>query len=342
MNVKRALAIVLSLAVLFVFAAEGMAQMTKMVPKVDNFIIFVDHSGSMAQSYNQMGEKKIILAKNTVAKMNAGIPELGYTSGFYTFAPFVAYSQPAPYSKAAIDQANNSLDTSYDIYKRMTPMGNGLIDLDAVLSGMSGKTAVIIVTDGNNNKGADPVAQAQAMYAKYSGKICFHVVSFADTDNGRMVVEEIRALNSCSVPADGMALMDDATMAQFIKDVFFDEVAEPAVRETETIVFRSLNFDFDSYAIKDEMIPALEQAQFILQEQADLDVIVEGWTDWIGTDEYNMGLSQNRANAVKNWLVEHGVDEARIESVGKGESMKYDNTTAEGRKLNRRVEIRVK
>ncbi len=339
MNVKRALVIVLSLAVLFVFAAEGVAE-TKLVPKVDNFIIFVDHSGSMAQGYNQTGEKKIILAKAMVAKMNAGIPELGYTSGYYTFAPFAAYSQPAPYSKAAIDQANNSLDTSYDIFKRQTPMGNGLIDLDAVLAGMSGKTAVIIVTDGDNNKGADPVAQAQAMYAKYAGKVCFHVVSYADNDNGRMVVEEIRALNSCSVPADGMALMDDATMAQFIKDVFFEEVAVPV--ETENIVFRSLNFDFDSYAIKDEMIPALEQAQFILQEQPAIDVVVEGWTDWIGTDEYNMGLSKNRANAVKNWLVEHGVDEARIEAVGQGESMKYDNTTAEGRKLNRRVEIRVK
>lgn len=340
MNVKRALAIVFSLAVLLAFAAEGMAAEMKTVPKVDNFIIFVDHSGSMAQSYNQMGEKKIILAKNMIAKMNAGIPDLGYTSGFYTFAPFAAYSQPAPYSKAAIDEANDSLDTSYDIYKRMTPMGNGLIDLDAVLSGMSGKTAVIIVTDGNNNKGVDPVAQAQAMYAKYAGSVCFHVVSYADTDNGRMVVEEIRALNSCSVPADGMALMDDATMARFIEDVFFEEVAVPV--EKETIVFRSLNFDFDSYAIKDEMIPALEQAQFILQEQPDLDVVVEGWTDWIGTDEYNMGLSQNRANAVKNWLVQHGIDDARLEAVGKGESMKYDNTTAEGRKLNRRVEIRVK
>ena len=45
---------------------------------------------------------------------------------------------------------------------------------------------------------------------KYGGKVCFHVISYADSDKGKMIIEEIRALNSCSVPADGQTLASDA------------------------------------------------------------------------------------------------------------------------------------
>jgi len=326
-------------AMTMVFSTAAFAG--KKIPKVDNFILFVDHSGSMAQKYMGNGAKKIDLAKGMMGKLNAAIPELGYTGALYTFAPFAGYAQPAPYRTAVLGEAVNGLDTEYEVFMRRTAMGNGLIDLDSVLAGLDGKTAVIMVTDGASNIGADPVAQAQALYAKYGGKVCFHAVSYADTEKGRMIIDEIRALNSCSVPADGEALMADAAlMDRFVEDVFFTEAAEPQPVD-ETIVFR-LNFDFDKSNIKEEMVPILEQALILLQEKPNLSYVVEGWTDSIGTDAYNLGLSKRRADSVTQWLTTNGIGRNRLEPVGKGESTKFDNSTDEGRYQNRRVEIRSK
>jgi len=110
----------------------------------------------------------------------------------------------------------------------------------------------------------------------------------------------------------------------------------------EVITFNLL-FDFDSAKIRDDMVPVLEKAKQILNEDKAVSFTVAGNTCNIGTDTYNQGLSERRAAAVKNWLVENGVAAARLDTVGYGESQpKYDNQTKEGRKLNRRVEIQTK
>jgi OOP family OmpA-OmpF porin len=74
-----------------------------------------------------------------------------------------------------------------------------------------------------------------------------------------------------------------------------------------------------------------------------LEVIVAvGHTDSIGSHEYNMALSQRRANAVKQYLVSKGIEANRIYTEGKGKTQPVaDNRTAEGRQKNRRVEIEV-
>ncbi len=69
-------------------------------------------------------------------------------------------------------------------------------------------------------------------------------------------------------------------------------------------------------------------------------VVIEGYTDSVGTSEYNDGLSQRRADAVKTYLVEQGVGSIRLTSLGKGESEPVaGNESAEGRQQNRRVEV---
>jgi OOP family OmpA-OmpF porin len=70
-------------------------------------------------------------------------------------------------------------------------------------------------------------------------------------------------------------------------------------------------------------------------------VDIEGHTDWVGADAYNLRLSQRRAQAVVNWLVAHGISRDRMRAVGKGEREPIaTNTTAAGRQLNRRTEVR--
>ena len=67
---------------------------------------------------------------------------------------------------------------------------------------------------------------------------------------------------------------------------------------------------------------------------------IEGYTDSVGTEAYNQGLSQRRADAVKSYLVHQGIDTQRLTSTGNGESSPVgDNATATGRQQNRRVEV---
>jgi outer membrane protein OmpA-like peptidoglycan-associated protein len=67
---------------------------------------------------------------------------------------------------------------------------------------------------------------------------------------------------------------------------------------------------------------------------------VEGHTDSVGTDEYNMKLSENRANAVRAFLVGEGIDPSGITAKGFGKTLPVaDNSTAAGRQQNRRVEM---
>ncbi|HSM27796.1 MAG TPA: OmpA family protein [Thioalkalivibrio sp.] len=99
-------------------------------------------------------------------------------------------------------------------------------------------------------------------------------------------------------------------------------------------------FDFDKSVIKSFYEPQFQQiAQLMRDDPERITTIVEGHTDWVGTDEYNQDLSERRANAVKQKLVaDYGIAPERIETVGFGESQPVaDNTTAAGRQQNRRA-----
>lgn len=341
---KKLLLLTLVAIMTMSFAFAGTAN-AKMVKKIDNFIIFLDQSGSMAMTHATMGKKKIDLALDTIDAMVEVIPGLDYNSAMFMFAPFQAESQPMKYNKKTLDDAAAAINTKYEIYNRTTPMGNGLMDLDPVIAGLSGKTALIMFTDGDSNIGADPIAQAKALYAKYGDNLCIHIVSYADSARGQMIIDEIRALSSCTIVADGASLMAAGALDQYAKDVFYTEVAAapaPVVpMAKETITF-SLNFGFDKSDITDEMIPVLEQAKMILEE-GPANFEIAGHTDSTGPEAYNQGLSERRAASVQTWLIENGVSASRLTAVGFGEmAPKYDNTTKEGRKLNRRVEIQTK
>jgi OOP family OmpA-OmpF porin len=325
----------------------------EMVKKVDNFVIFIDQSGSMAWANATPGNQKFEQSVDAVKRLEQVTPELGYNSAVAVFAPYKTVTQPATFKKGDLGPAAGGVSPPFNY---MTPMGDGLNDIAPMLGGLSGKTALIVFTDGASNTGSDPVAQAKELYTKSGSNLCIHVVSYADTPKGEQTVAAIRELSGCSVAADGKSLANDAAMTQFAKDVLYEErmpapapkpapapvpvpVPAPAPVAKEVVTFNLL-FGFDKSAITDEMIPVLEQVKMILDEEPDTDFVLSGHTDSTGPEVYNQGLSERRAAAVKNWLVSNGVAESRLQAKGYGESQaKYDNSTKEGRKLNRRVEM---
>ncbi len=97
-------------------------------------------------------------------------------------------------------------------------------------------------------------------------------------------------------------------------------------------------FDNDSARIKPESDPDLDRLVNFLKDSPSAHGVLEGHTDSNGKPAHNLALSQHRADAVKAYLVEHGVDAGRIQTQGYGATRPIaDNTTAAGRAQNRRV-----
>jgi outer membrane protein OmpA-like peptidoglycan-associated protein len=99
-------------------------------------------------------------------------------------------------------------------------------------------------------------------------------------------------------------------------------------------------FDTARYTLKPNAQIALAKVSTILTIYPDLKVQVEGYTDSVGGDEYNQKLSENRANAVHDFLVQNGVPATNVTAVGYGKADPVaPNDTADGRKQNRRVNL---
>ncbi|MFH4966652.1 OmpA family protein [Gaetbulibacter sp. M240] len=117
------------------------------------------------------------------------------------------------------------------------------------------------------------------------------------------------------------------------------EVTEE-VQKTLNQYAKTINFDSGKASIKAESATVLNDIVKILNEYPTAKFTVEGHTDSVGSDELNQRLSDSRANAVKEYLVENGVDAFRLSSLGYGETKPVDtNNTRAGRANNRRVEI---
>lgn len=121
---------------------------------------------------------------------------------------------------------------------------------------------------------------------------------------------------------------------------------EPAVVE-EPIVVKPVvpplaYFEFDRSDISDDDARKLDAFAEAMLEN-DLEIIIDGHTDWIAPEQYNMSLSIRRAEAVYNYLVSKGVASKRMTTMGYGETRPIsNNNTVNGRALNRRVEIHIR
>ena len=99
-------------------------------------------------------------------------------------------------------------------------------------------------------------------------------------------------------------------------------------------------FDFNKYTLKPEARERLARVSGIVLAYPDLKLQIEGYTDAIGSDEYNQTLSEKRAEAVRDYLISSGVSMNNVAAQGMGKADPVaDNSTAAGRKLNRRVEM---
>jgi outer membrane protein OmpA-like peptidoglycan-associated protein len=103
-----------------------------------------------------------------------------------------------------------------------------------------------------------------------------------------------------------------------------------------------LLFDYDSDVLRTAAQENLASLAASLDKYPNTDIMVVGHTDSVGTDGYNMSLSERRSVAAVNYLVSRGVARERLRSAGRGETEPVaENSTADGRQKNRRVEVAI-
>ncbi|MHB0971303.1 MAG: OmpA family protein [Thermoanaerobaculia bacterium] len=121
------------------------------------------------------------------------------------------------------------------------------------------------------------------------------------------------------------------------------EVSRTAEDELNVVLKNDILFDVDSAALRGASRETLSEMSEVFRRYEDTKISVEGHADSTGSSSYNERLSVRRADSVRDYLVQQGVGSTRISAIGFGESKpRATNDTAEGRQLNRRVEVHVK
>ncbi|MCD4682013.1 MAG: OmpA family protein, partial [Bacteroidales bacterium] len=101
-------------------------------------------------------------------------------------------------------------------------------------------------------------------------------------------------------------------------------------------------FDFDKATLRSESANELDRLVKMLIDVPTMKIEISGHTDNVGSDNYNKQLSEDRAKAVVDYLIEKGIDQDRLTYAGYGETQPIaDNDTEEGRQVNRRTEFKV-
>ena len=152
------------------------------------------------------------------------------------------------------------------------------------------------------------------------------------TPAGRKVNE-----SGCELDTDNDGIVDGADKCPTVYAKTADGCPEAAPKK---LTLEGVNFENNKATLKAESFATLDQAAVTLKEWGDVRVEVGGHTDSVGKDSYNLGLSQRRAESVRQYLIEKGVAANRLFARGYGETRPVaDNATEEGRLQNRRVEL---
>jgi outer membrane protein OmpA-like peptidoglycan-associated protein len=114
------------------------------------------------------------------------------------------------------------------------------------------------------------------------------------------------------------------------------------LKKGTVFVLRNVFFDVDKATLRKESEAELERVHEILTSNPSIKMLISGHTDSDGNDDYNLKLSENRAHAVKDYLINKGVSGERLSYKGYGETKPVaPNDSPDNKQLNRRTEIEI-
>lgn len=363
------------------FQAEDLNEHVKAghyVQKTDNLVVIFDDSSSMNETFNNPGfvsqprATKFAVEKEILSRMNQTIPDIKFTSEIrsFGFGSCTGWSWTKlnknldVHSRDAFDAGLSNLTCA----SGGSPMNTALEAASEDLAAASGKTAVLVLSDGHDLDGS-PIPAAKALKTRYGDNICIYSVWVGNPEeaSGHLLLQQLSNVAGCGFVKDAADVATPSDMASFVQRVFFDVVppkVDPCSLDDDgdgvnncldkcpdtpkgakvdlagCWVYRGVLFDTDKADIKPQFVPMLNNAVDVMNMNPGLTVEIEGHTDSRGTDAHNQALSERRAVAVKKYLVDHGIAASRMETHGHGESQPVaTNATPEGMYQNRRVEF---
>ena len=328
---------------------KEMVTTTDLIRNVDNFIVLFDTSSSANSMLPGRNVSRIQATKNLLKERNAWLPDLGYQAGLYDYTNDMTLTGTLkeiypvqPYERNSFAAA---IDKLPDTGSGPTMLQAGLSSLRGVLAPLSGKTAVILFTDGSATRVRGPKSALQiAQEIAKDNDVCFYLVSSASDDVNAQLLETVSKVNACSrvVPLD--AFLDNPT---YIGGALFTVKTTSYARlvpVTQVVGAKVENilFDLGSDQLRSEYSMKLDQLIDFMKTNPDAYVVAAGYACSLGDEEYNLALSQRRAESVKSALTHAGIAEDRVVTLWFGElNPVASNDTEEGRRQNRRVEIAI-
>jgi outer membrane protein OmpA-like peptidoglycan-associated protein len=162
-------------------------------------------------------------------------------------------------------------------------------------------------------------------------------------DERNQIVMQTRNREASNAQASAEAARNQAAAAQAQLASAQQQLADMQAKQTDRGVVVTLGdvlFDTGQSTLKPGAMSAINRLATFLSQNSNTKVLIEGHTDSVGSDDYNIGLSERRARAVATELESRGVPDSQIQTLGRGKDMPVaTNGTPEGRQQNRRVEI---
>jgi len=364
--------------------------------KVDNFLIVLDTSGTMGMRLTKgkgNNRTKLDMAKDVAYNLNATLPAIKVMSGLRVFGSRMAliYGM-TPHTEAGLAAAIDSLKEA----DGLSPIGIAINDAAADLESVTGKTAVIVISDGIEDPPTNPIQAVENMKNLYGDNVCIYTVLVGNDPKGEAVMNQIAAAGGCGYAVNAKNIVSAADMAGFVTNVFLEQEMDadgdgvvnsqdkcpntpkgakvdargcpldsdgdgvydhldkcpntprglavdykgcPLPIKDRVTIELLVKFDFDRAVVKPEFHDHLKAVANFMKTYPNTTVRLEGYTDNVGTEAYNLSLSVRRTESVKAYLVEKfGIAGSRLTTRGLGEAKPVaTNDTMAGRRQNRRV-----
>tara|TARA_R110002073_G_scaffold83323_5_gene198793 strand:- start:360 stop:1514 length:1155 start_codon:yes stop_codon:yes gene_type:complete len=335
--------------------------------KVSNFIAILDASSSMAEKDN--GQSNFDTAKDFVGALNQTLPaDISLNTELRTFGHNAHVSKeltaifygPTQHSSVGFDEALQEIT----LPGGTSPLAHAIKAADEDLLSMQGQTAVIIVSDGEDTDG-NSIAATENMLSIHGDRLCIYTVVVGNNPAGGALLEQVSNASKCGFSVHANELQSSNAMADFVNKVFLSGVVATMASDSDgdgvtddmdrcpntpkgaTVnaqgcwILGGILFDTDKSTIKPSYYSDVDKVATIMEQNPALEVEIQGHTDTVGTAPYNMKLSVRRANSVMKYLVNKGINPARLTAQGFGLTMPTaSNSTPEGRAHNRRVELK--
>jgi flagellar motor protein MotB len=200
-----------------------------------------------------------------------------------------------------------------------------------------------------NSGNGDRIMQKEVRFAKpfQSMPDVSVTVTFLDADKNQNIRYDVKAI---SVSRDGFVIRiktwNDTKIfgmgGYWFAEAEKLEIKKEKIQVGQTIQLKNVFFAFNKWDLLPESYPELNKVAEFLKDNPTVEIELAGHTDNVGSDDYNLELSDKRANSVKAYLIAQGISESRLRAKGYGESRPVaPNEYDWGREKNRRVEFTI-